>query len=139
MTLPLLLPPCTGCGRPLRRPGQIAAEHPGTILAVSGRAGTCWACWRRRHPQPPATQIPSRDWMAQALCAQIDPDLWYPDPGDAHAAQTAAAVCHTCPVRADCLDYAMATEAQQDRHGVWGGLTPTARNRLWHEQRKEAA
>ena len=94
MTLPLL-PPCTGCGRPLRRPGQIAAEHPGAILAVSGRAGTCWACWRRRHSQPPATQIPSRGWMARALCAQVGPDLWYPDPGDAHAAQTAAAVC--CP------------------------------------------
>lgn len=73
------------------------------------------------------------------MCAQIDPDLWYPDPGDTHAAQTAAAVCGTCPVRADCLDYAMTVEAQLDRHGVWGGLTPTARNRLWHEQRKEAA
>ena len=36
---------------------------------------------------------------------------------------------------ADCLDYAMATEVQRDRHGVWGGLTPTARDRLWHEQR----
>ena len=76
--------------------------------------------------------------MAQALCAQIDPDLWYPDPGDAHAAQTAAAVCRTCPVRADCLDYAMATEAQGGRHGVWGGLTPTARDRL-HHRRKDAA
>ena len=104
------LPSCVDCGRPMRGTHTLLADWPAK---------------------------PS-DWMAQALCAQIDPDLWYPDPGDAHAAQTAAAVCRTCPVRADCLDYAMATEAQGGRHGVWGGLTPTARDRL-HHRRKDAA
>ena len=70
MTLPLL-PPCTGCGRPLRRPGQIAAEHPGAILAVSGRAGTCWACWRRRHSQPPATSGYHRSGPTWAACRSV--------------------------------------------------------------------
>ena len=148
--VPTLLPPlapCVRCNRPRRRASTpAAAVAPGAVAA--GRDGLCRRCVKQQGDPPPMTNLRSErpswpaqpsDWMAQALCAQIGPDLWYPDPGDAHAAQTAAAVCHTCPVRADCLDYAMATETQGDRHGVWGGLTPTARNRLWHEQRKEAA
>lgn len=140
------LTPCVRCDRPRRRADTPAAVAPGTVAA--GRDGLCQRCVKQQgDPAAPITNMRSerpswpaqpQDWMAQALCAEIDPELWYPDPGDSHAAAQAVAVCRTCPVRADCLDYAMATEVQGGRHGVWGGLTPTARNRL-HHRRKDAA
>jgi hypothetical protein len=32
-------------------------------------------------------------------------------------------ICRSCPVRSECLDYAL-TYPVTDLHGVWGGLTP---------------
>lgn len=60
-----------------------------------------------------------------ALCAQSDPDAWFPDPGD--PAPLAKAVCRRCPVQDACLDHALAND---ERHGVWGGLTPGERVEL---------
>lgn len=67
-------------------------------------------------------------WTDQALCAQTDPEAFFPELG----ATTLAAkrICATCPVRAECLDYALATETPKFRHGVWGGLSPRQRDRL---------
>jgi hypothetical protein len=36
-------------------------------------------------------------------------------------------ICATCPVTAECLDYAL---RHGEKYGVWGGLTPRARRRL---------
>ena len=76
--------------------------------------------------------IASVAWHGQALCAQIGGDLWHPD--DAYATARAVALCRTCPVAADCLDYAMTVEPPGCRHGVWGGLTPTQRTRLYRNR-----
>jgi WhiB family transcriptional regulator, redox-sensing transcriptional regulator len=40
----------------------------------------------------------------------------------------AKAICAACPVRKDCLDYAIATH---EPHGVWGGLNELERRPLW--------
>lgn len=64
-------------------------------------------------------------WMAAALCAQCDPDVFHPDPNDAYRA--AVRVCNKCPVRQACLDYAIAND---EREGIWGGHTPAARRRI---------
>ena len=40
-------------------------------------------------------------WDA-ALCAQVDPELWFPEVGE--PAREAKAICAACPVRATCLD-----------------------------------
>lgn len=68
------------------------------------------------------------DWRDQALCAQADPELWFPD-GDhtISQGQKAKAICRTCPVQAECLEEALTSG---ERFGVWGGLTATERNRL---------
>jgi WhiB family transcriptional regulator, redox-sensing transcriptional regulator len=64
-------------------------------------------------------------WQKQALCAQVDQDLFFPKPGgDPRPAQQ---VCLTCPVRTDCLEHAL---DQQIEHGVWGGTTAAMRQRL---------
>lgn len=66
-------------------------------------------------------------WRDEALCAQTDPDLWFPErDGDRATNNYAAAraICARCPVRAECLEYAL---EQHLTDGMWGGLTPYER------------
>lgn len=64
-------------------------------------------------------------WVAEAVCAQVDPDLWYPD--HILASGPAKALCATCPVQAECLTAAL---DQDEQYGVWGGTTPRDRRKL---------
>lgn len=64
-------------------------------------------------------------WRADAACRGVDPNVFFPLADE--EAGSAKAICATCPVRDDCLDYALATR-QGD--GVWGGLTEVERRRL---------
>lgn len=70
----------------------------------------------------------TNDWIRRAVCRDVDPELFFPaaEPGSAaYARQVAAAkaVCARCPVRPECLDYALATLP----YGVAGGLTDAER------------
>lgn len=69
--------------------------------------------------------VPGEPWMARALCAETDPDAFFPE-GRASSAP-AKRVCAACPVVGECLAYAL---AHDEREGVWGGLTPFQRARL---------
>jgi WhiB family redox-sensing transcriptional regulator len=72
------------------------------------------------------------DWQ-EALCAQVDPDLFYPERGgDSHGSvRTAKQLCFACDDRPQCLQYAM---ENRERIGVWGGTTPKERSRLARER-----
>ena len=62
------------------------------------------------------------DWRSRGACLSADPDLFFPiSPGGASQRQEkrAKAVCATCPVKAECLAFAVET---RQVHGVWGGL-----------------
>ena len=74
----------------------------------------------------------STDWMLDALCAQTDPDAFFPEKGE--SARQAKSVCWTCPVRIECRDYAV---ARNERFGVWGGLSEQERRPLVRERRAE--
>ncbi|MFD4740570.1 WhiB family transcriptional regulator [Streptomyces virginiae] len=63
--------------------------------------------------------------MTEGLCAQTDPAEFFPDKGGSTA--VAKRICFTCPVRRDCLDYAL-TNGEQ--HGIWGGTSERERRRL---------
>lgn len=65
------------------------------------------------------------EWYAGALCAQTDPEAFYPDKGSTPAA--AKKVCAVCPVRAQCLEWALDTA---ELWGTWGGATPRERRKL---------
>lgn len=65
-----------------------------------------------------------QDWRSQAVCARTDPDLWFSPGAVEH--REAKKICRECPVRRQCLAYAM--EAPVD-HGVWGGMTERERRR----------
>lgn len=64
-------------------------------------------------------------WADDALCAQTDPENWFPEKGGSTA--VAKATCMRCLVRAECLDHAL---ARPEKFGIWGGLTVKQRNRL---------
>ncbi|MFJ1695732.1 WhiB family transcriptional regulator [Streptomyces sp. NPDC088252] len=72
----------------------------------------------------------SLDWMDAALCAQVDPDLWYPEGSGQHA-RTALRVCAQCPVRTECGEYAQDVEDSADgrRYGAWAGMSARQRQR----------
>jgi WhiB family redox-sensing transcriptional regulator len=67
----------------------------------------------------------SEAWRDEALCRQVDPELFFPDTGG--SVREAKRVCAGCPVRKQCLDWAI---AHDQRYGVWGGLTVNERTRL---------
>ena len=68
---------------------------------------------------------PELDWKLSGLCRQADPDLWYPDKGA--SVRDAKRVCRDCPVRDECLEWAMDND---ERYGVWGGLSERERRAL---------
>ncbi|MBT2477596.1 WhiB family transcriptional regulator [Streptomyces sp. ISL-94] len=82
---------------------------------------------------------PSRQWMDAALCAQTDPDLFFPEKGGSY--QTANKVCASCPVRRQCADYAQIAErglSYPYRHGAWGGTSPRKRAGTADETARQA-
>lgn len=69
--------------------------------------------------------LDERPWAAYAACRQADPDLFFPAEGD--DAAVALRICRGCPVRAECLEWALDSRV---RYGVWGGTTERDRRRL---------
>lgn len=70
-----------------------------------------------------AEEVP--DWQERALCAQTDPEAFFPEKGG--STREAKRICSGCEVRAECLEYAL---AQDERFGIWGGLSERERCRL---------
>jgi WhiB family transcriptional regulator, redox-sensing transcriptional regulator len=72
-------------------------------------------------------------WFDQALCARVDPEMFFPKPGNVEPAVTrlALAICARCEVRAACLQYAV---DEHITHGIWGGETANQRR----ERRKHS-
>jgi WhiB family redox-sensing transcriptional regulator len=64
-------------------------------------------------------------WQASALCAQTDPEAFFPEKGG--STREAKSVCKGCDVRKECLEYAL---ARDERFGIWGGLSERERRKL---------
>lgn len=65
-------------------------------------------------------------WQDSALCAQTDPEVFFPALGS--PGRDAKRVCRLCPVRAECLEYAIET---RQAHGIWGGTSEKQREAVW--------
>jgi WhiB family transcriptional regulator, redox-sensing transcriptional regulator len=79
------------------------------------------------------------DWRHRARCRDIDGDLFSPDGhSPIHNAQVEAAkaICAPCPVRPDCLEWALDTG---QHHGIWGGLDATERHHLGRRRTGKAS
>jgi len=77
-----------------------------------------------RLPIPPA-------WVSRGLCAQTDPEAFFPEKGGATA--PAKRICAACPVRAECLAWAL---ENGERFGIWGGTSYLERRRLQRQQQR---
>jgi|tagenome__1003787_1003787.scaffolds.fasta_scaffold19193427_1 WhiB family redox-sensing transcriptional regulator len=64
-------------------------------------------------------------WQDRALCAETDPEAFFPEKGG--STREAKKICTGCEVRAECLEYALAND---ERFGIWGGLSERERRRL---------
>jgi WhiB family redox-sensing transcriptional regulator len=69
----------------------------------------------------------------RAACAGRDVQRWYSD--DAQVSAKAKAICGWCPVRAECLEWALDND---ERFGIWGGLSPLERQRIREHTRPSA-
>jgi WhiB family transcriptional regulator, redox-sensing transcriptional regulator len=128
-------------GATLAEIGQAFGRSVSTVVSRLKDAG-----WSSRDGQPlgaspeldpePAPDAPVRipqyqiafvpqPWAGEALCAQTDPEIFFPDKGG--STREAKAVCARCPVAAECLEYALATS---ERFGIWGGLSERERRTL---------
>lgn len=74
-------------------------------------------------------------WHRHAACRGQGPDRWFPNLGG--DGSEAKAVCHTCPVQSDCLDWSLTQDASLD--GVFAGLARTRRNQLRRSAKGEQA
>jgi WhiB family transcriptional regulator, redox-sensing transcriptional regulator len=78
------------------------------------------------------------DWGRLAACRSADPDLFFPVTGEEWAGQVekAKALCGSCRVRRECLQYAITGD---EAYGVWGGMTEDERSRARWRTRKRRA
>lgn len=72
----------------------------------------------------------STDWHDEAACSGSNADLFFPERGADQ--RPAKAICARCPVRLDCLEWAL---ANGETSGIWGGLNERERRRGHHDKR----
>lgn len=75
------------------------------------------------------------DWQDDAACRHVDGDVFFPGHGTDGApaaadVEAAKRVCADCPVRLECLAYAIRAG---EPHGIWGGHTTGERKRIARE------
>jgi WhiB family transcriptional regulator, redox-sensing transcriptional regulator len=76
-------------------------------------------------------------WLDRAACVGMDAQLFFgPDGETAEEREIreakAKTICALCPVRVQCLDYALRNSI---KYGIWGGLNAEERSR---ERRRRA-
>jgi len=76
---------------------------------------------------------PSTEWQEDGLCRVSDASVFFPPAHFEHKPERKAreakakAICARCPVRIQCLKWALAT---REPHGVWGGYTESERRQI---------
>ena len=73
----------------------------------------------------PAQAPEDLTWQDKALCAEVDPELHFPEKGG--STREAKAVCRSCEVSRPCLEYAL---ERDERFGIYGGVSERERRRL---------
>jgi hypothetical protein len=112
-----------GADRPVD-PRHAPARHPSAGSALPGDATTGEGPLR-------VSQGHEDLWRVHAECHGQPTSWWFPTNGSAEQART---VCAGCPVRADCLQAAL---ADVEEHGIWGGASERIR-RLLRRQWKQS-
>jgi hypothetical protein len=74
----------------------------------------------RQHEPARRSAVRHQDWRDRAACRGKDPALFFPEDGDSHSAAWARVICAGCPVRSECLQFALSSP---ERWGTWGGVS----------------
>jgi len=74
------------------------------------------------------TVTPDMEWMDNALCREVDYELFFPDAGG--SSKTARKVCDKCEVKTECLAFALTFPSMI---GIWGGTTEKQRRLMKQE------
>ena len=69
-------------------------------------------------------------WMLNAHCRGAAPTEFFPS--DGLGVEAAQRVCVNCPVKPECLEYALTNRIE---HGVWGGASERERRRILRRRR----
>jgi WhiB family redox-sensing transcriptional regulator len=85
--------------------------------------------------------VPTPDFPPGAACKGADPDLFFSPDGERQSERDvrerkAKAVCASCPIRVQCLDWALATRAG---YGIWGGVDIERETDVVRQRRREAS
>lgn len=73
-------------------------------------------------------------WQQNAACLGLDVELFFPEErGGQATANQAKQVCAGCPVKAECLNYAL---EERIGHGIWGGMDINERQKLSDGRRR---
>lgn len=85
----------------------------------------------RKRGRFPVDEIPEQyAWMLDAICRGAAPTEFFPS--DGLGVEAAQRVCAMCPVKAECLEYALEHRIE---HGVWGGASERERRRILRRRR----
>jgi hypothetical protein len=81
------------------------------------------------HPFAALATVITADWRMDALCPQVSIEEFHAGHGRGSVEQInfAKKVCGLCPVKAECLEFALTND---EREGIWGGLSPRVRDQL---------
>ena len=93
----------------LAKAGMIGVE----LASVDNATGP-----RALLPGETSLDDPILSWQSDALCAQTDPEAFFPEKGE--STEQAKKVCAVCKVQENCLAYALSND---EKFGVWGGLS----------------
>lgn len=107
----------------------------------SGRGTAAWADDAPRSIEDIVTNLVFGElaWQNDALCREVDPDLFFGDRGDDSTVADAIKVCEMCPVKAQCLEWALSYSERADMYGVFGGLGSVKRQEIRDTRKAEAA
>jgi WhiB family redox-sensing transcriptional regulator len=95
-------------------------EHDHQFTGPGSQPVTALASHRRRRARLTAPPADHAGWMLRGACRGEDPELFFPISSAALAqVSSAKAVCARCPVRVNCLTYALIVRPE----GIWGGTT----------------
>jgi len=73
-------------------------------------------------------------WMTEGRCRDLPPEIFFPS--DGVGVEVARRYCAECPVKGQCLEYALENHIE---HGVWGGASERERRRIARSRRAAPA
>jgi len=78
--------------------------------------------------------VDDRPWLEDAACKHLDTNIFFPGRGGQLG--LARKICYSCPVRQQCLDFAV---ENHETRGVWGGTSERERRLMNHDRLSQLA